>query len=176
MKAISNRVPRGFRNLQSLHLKTVDSIALPIYNSLPPLPTKLPVVGEEGATPIVKKIRLDEDSEGQSEAEDEILETASCKQVEEEAPAADSGPESTVKKSKRLKVSDYVDATMKRSTALTPITAEIRGGVKRKVSSLRKLLGTGQVRTLSAKKIRGSTVISSKFEKVKRKQRRRTMD
>ena len=186
VKAIANRVPQGFRNFQSLHLKTTDSIALPIYNSLPPQPTKLPGVSE--AAPVVKKIKLDDGSEGQSEPEEEEEEeeekeeeemievdndiSLAQKQVELEALAR---PPSTVKKSKRLKVSDYVDAATKRSTALTPMTAEIRGGVKRKVSS-RKLLESGRVRTYSAKKIRGSTVISSQFEKAQRKRRRRTMN
>lgn len=184
VKAIADRVPRGFRNFQSLHLKTIDSIALPIYNSLPPQPTRLPGVGEEEAAPVVKKIKLDGDSETEieeAEATEDTDEERSQKDqvaVSEETVLDDSIiPESTVKKPKRLKVSDYIDATLKHS-ALTPMTAEIRGGVKRKISA-RKSLEAGRgasVRKLSTKKVRGSTVISSQYEKAERKRRRRTLN
>jgi hypothetical protein len=189
VKAIADRVPRGFRNFQSLHLKTIDSIALPIYNSLPPQPTRLPGVE---AAPVVKKIKLDEDG-GESgleieEAEvvdkdDENDESAIISEsANEETVVEDSGiSPSTVKTPKRLKVSDYIDATLKRS-AVTPITNEIRGGVKRKVSARKSIEGVGRrggaasVRKLSTKKVRGSTIVSSQFEKTERKRRRRTMN
>ena len=133
-------------------------------------------MGEEESAPIVKRIRLDEGSEGLSEGEEEQEGVeAGCgdyKQAEEEEKeVSDTAPPSSVKKSKRLKVSDYVDSTLKRSS-LTPMTSEIRGGVKRKVSSSRKSL----VRALSSKKVRGSTVVSSQFEKAERKRRRRTLN
>jgi hypothetical protein len=189
VKAIADRVPRGFRNFQSLHLKTIDSIALPVYNSLPPQPTRLPGVE---AAPVVKKIKLDEDG-GESgleieEAEvvdkdDENDESAIISEsANEETVVEDSGiSPSTVKTPKRLKVSDYIDATLKRS-AVTPITNEIRGGVKRKVSARKSIEGVGRrggaasVRKLSTKKVRGSTIVSSQFEKTERKRRRRTMN
>ena len=183
VKAVANKVPRGFRNFQSLHLKTVDSIALPIYNSLPPQPTRLPGVGEEEAAPVIKKIRLDEDSESGSEIEEtkpeegEDNESAVSEDHDKETLVGNSVPQSTVTKPKRLKVSDYVDATLKRS-ALTPMSSEIRGGVKRKVSA-RKSLEAGRgvaLRKLSTKKIRGSTVVSSQYEKADRKRRRRTLN
>lgn len=174
MKGIANRVPRGFRNFQSLHLKTVDSIALPIYNSLPPQPTKLPGVGEEDTAPVIKKIKLSEDSESCSEGEEDHDESITQEQVDTEIPVADGEPQPTVTKSKHLKVSDYVDATLKH-TALTPVTMEIRGGLKRKVSS-RKSLGASGMRVLSSKKVRGSTIISSRYEKAERNRRRRTMN
>ena len=185
VRAIADRVPRGFRNLQSLHLKTIDSIALPIYNSLPPQPTRLPGVGEEEAAPVIKKIKLDGDSESGSEIEEtKVTEDANEESSEkdkvaiiEETVVDDSTPESTVKKPKHLKVSDYIDATLKRS-ALTPMTTEIRGGMKRKISA-RKSLEAGHgasVHKLSTKKVRGSTVISSQYEKAERKRRRRTLN
>ena len=185
VKAIADRVPRGFRNLQSLHLKTIDSIALPIYNSLPPQPTRLPDVGEEEAAPVVKKIKLDEDGESCSEIEEaeaghkdgENDESAISEGDNEQTVVDNAVSQSTVQKPKRLKVSDYIDATLKRS-ALTPMTTEIRGGVKRKISA-RKSLEAGHgasVRKLSTKKVRGSTIISSQFEKAERKRRRRTLN
>ena len=186
VKTIATRVPQGFRNYQSLHLKTVDSIALPIYNSLPPQPTRLPGVGEEESTPVIKRIKLDEGSEGisdEEEQEDEELEDAddevvTREQTEEEIgtlSSEDVPPSPTVKKSKKLRVSDYVDSTLKHSTVAMPMTSGIRGGVKRKVSSRRSIQGR-RVRTLSLKKVRGSTVISSQFEKAQRKRKRRTLN
>ena len=186
VKGIADRIPRGFRNFQSLHLKTVDSIALPIYNSLPPQPTRLPGVE---AAPVIKKIKLDEDGgESGSEIEEaegvdedrENDESAVIESANEETVMDDGGvSQSTAKTPKRLKVSDYIDATLKRS-AVTPMTNEIRGGVKRKVSA-RKSLGAGgggaaAVRKFSTKKIRGSTIVSSQFEKAERKRRRRTLN
>ena len=32
---IAKKVPRGWSNIQSIHLKTSESVALPLYNSLP---------------------------------------------------------------------------------------------------------------------------------------------
>ncbi|RUS18675.1 hypothetical protein BC937DRAFT_88462 [Endogone sp. FLAS-F59071] len=36
---IIEKIPRKWKNIQSLHVKTSDSISLPIYNSLPDEPT-----------------------------------------------------------------------------------------------------------------------------------------
>ena len=44
MAGVVKRVPRGWSNVQSINIKTVASVALPIFNSLPPLPTLLPAV------------------------------------------------------------------------------------------------------------------------------------
>lgn len=41
-KSLIGRIPRGWRNIKVLHLKTVSSISLPIYNSLDVVATKLP--------------------------------------------------------------------------------------------------------------------------------------
>ena len=38
---LSKLVPRGWNNIKSLHIKTCDSISLPIYNSLPENPTSI---------------------------------------------------------------------------------------------------------------------------------------
>ena len=55
MKAIVHRIPRGWRNIQSVHIKSVDSMALPVFNSLPPEPQSLPSI-EDG--PKVKRVKL----------------------------------------------------------------------------------------------------------------------
>ena len=41
MKGVIHYIPGGWKNIQSVHVKSVDSIALPVYNSLPLPPTKL---------------------------------------------------------------------------------------------------------------------------------------
>lgn len=55
LKGVVGKVPRGWANIQSVHLKTTESIALPIYNSLPPQPTTLPGVNET-ALPTVTRL------------------------------------------------------------------------------------------------------------------------
>ena len=42
MKGVTRRVPKGWRNLKALHLKTSESVALPIYNSISTEVDKLP--------------------------------------------------------------------------------------------------------------------------------------
>ena len=41
-KSLVGHIPRGWRNIKVLHLKTVSSVCLPIYNSLYVVATKLP--------------------------------------------------------------------------------------------------------------------------------------
>ena len=36
---IAKIVPRGWNNIQSIHMKTAESVALPLYNSLPDIET-----------------------------------------------------------------------------------------------------------------------------------------
>ena len=57
MMGVISKIPQGWRNIQVVHLKTVDSIALPVYNSLPPEPKLLAPI-EEG--PKQKRIKLDD--------------------------------------------------------------------------------------------------------------------
>lgn len=56
MKGVASKIPRGWSNIQSVHIKSTDSIALPVYNSLPPEPKSLPAVGEGR----IKRIKLEE--------------------------------------------------------------------------------------------------------------------
>ena len=57
MKAIVYRIPRGWRNIQSVHIKSVDSISLPVYNSLPPQPHFLLAMERK---PALKRVKLTE--------------------------------------------------------------------------------------------------------------------
>ena len=42
MSAVVQHIPKGWSNVQAINLKTVASIALPIFNALPNTPTLLP--------------------------------------------------------------------------------------------------------------------------------------
>jgi ribosome biogenesis protein UTP30 len=39
--AVIDKIPRKWKNIQSLHIKTPESISLPIYNCLPDLPIEI---------------------------------------------------------------------------------------------------------------------------------------
>ena len=64
MKGVSNRIPRGWSNIQSIHIKSVDSIALPVYTSLPPAPTQISLppahtrISRVSEQPPVKRVKL----------------------------------------------------------------------------------------------------------------------
>ena len=57
MQAITTKIPKGWHNIQSVHIKTIDSIALPLYNSLPPPATLLPDINKQPRG--VKRVRLE---------------------------------------------------------------------------------------------------------------------
>ena len=57
MSGVASKIPRGWRNIQVVNLKTVDSIALPVFNSMPPEPKLLAPI-EEG--PKRKRVKLDD--------------------------------------------------------------------------------------------------------------------
>lgn len=54
MKTVASRIPRGWSSIQSVHIKSTDSIALPVFTSLPPGPTALPGLGEGPPEKIMK--------------------------------------------------------------------------------------------------------------------------
>lgn len=56
-KAVASRVPRGWNNIQSVHIKSIDSLALPLFASLPPEPKSLPALED---CPPVRRFKLDE--------------------------------------------------------------------------------------------------------------------
>ena len=122
MKTVTTKIPRGWRNIQAVHLKTIDSIALPIYNSLPPHATLL---SETGVGPSAKKVRLE--APGESDGEMKDLQTQA------------------MSSSKKVSQKEFDGKTTK------PISATKRAKVRTKTS---------------AKKIKGSTVLSSKYEKL----------
>ena len=60
MAGVTTKIPRGWKNIQVIHMKTVDSISLPVYNSLPPAPGILPPVEGVEEGPPRKRIKLEE--------------------------------------------------------------------------------------------------------------------
>ena len=138
MKGVASHIPQGLRNIQSIHLKTPDSIALPIYNSLPPPPGLLPASTDQ--PPAVKRLKLDTDlnNPSNSESEEEVdLDRRRKGPISERSVEPDASGEDGVRKSGK------------------------RGSVsKGKRAKLSKF---------SVKKVRGSTVRSSKYEKALRR-------
>ena len=67
---IAKIVPRGWNNIQTIHLKTAESVALPLYNSLPDIAT------------VVKKKKENNGDNENKEAEEE-------KEVSKEEPPAE---------------------------------------------------------------------------------------
>jgi len=50
IKSAVERIPKKWKNIQSIHIKTSTSVALPLYNSLPLVPVKINVpAGQNGA-------------------------------------------------------------------------------------------------------------------------------
>jgi ribosome biogenesis protein UTP30 len=141
MAGVISKIPRGWRNIQAVQLKTVDSIALPVYNSLPPEPKLLAPVNEE---PKQKRVKLEDASTGQ--------------------PAA-------------------VGVEGGQSAPLSaPLAGELEGEESNTVQRGRRVRGNpaAEKRTkatsvprLARKKVRGSTVISSQYEKMAKKKLRR---
>lgn len=138
---VASHIPRGLKNIQSVHLKTPDSIALPIHSSLPPPPGLLPAAADE--TPATKRIKLDIDS-------NEMFSSKPEENLSEERGQRSAGL--TFERSLNCVAEGGEEA--RRSGR----ESESKGKKKTKLSKL------------SVKKIRGSTVRSSKYEKaLKRK-------
>ena len=129
MRVITTKIPRGWRNIQSIHLKTVDSIALPLYNSLPPPAALLPDVDEQPRGR--KQVRLES--------------------------TEDDGEPLPKKQSSWELLPQEITPHGKKIGSGKPATLKTRRIKSAKVSS---------------KKIKGSTIISSKYEKALKKHRR----
>ena len=70
MRGVVSKVPRGWRNIQVVHLKTPDSVALPLYHSLPPEAKILAPLSEGPAEKRVKLGSVDTDAEEGEEGEE----------------------------------------------------------------------------------------------------------
>ena len=60
MSGVANRIPRGWRNIQAVHIKTADSVALPIYHTLPP---EAKLLGPLEEPPAEKRVKLSDEEE-----------------------------------------------------------------------------------------------------------------
>lgn len=143
IKGVSSHLPGGIRNIQSVHLKTPDSIALPVYNSLPPPPGLLPATSAEGQA--AKRIKLDPEANNKDD-----LESVSAKE------SNDSNQKKTVK---------FADLPLER--CLEYDTDGSSEAASKKIDRLKEKR-KAKVSKLSVKKVRGSTVQSSKYEKALR--------
>ena len=127
MRGVASKIPRGWRNIQSVHIKTVDSIALPLYNSLPSLATLLPAVdGPRGKKRCVEQLAL---SDGEDPGDLEPNES-------------------------RGSADDQMGSSGSGGGVVVPAAKKTRLPSK-----------------MSAKKIKGSTVVSSKYEKALKRRR-----
>ena len=61
MNGVAERVPRGWKNILTLCIKTCDSVALPIFNSLPMGASLIPRAGELPAKTKVMKLETVEE-------------------------------------------------------------------------------------------------------------------
>ncbi|KAJ1951476.1 proteasome-interacting protein cic1 [Linderina pennispora] len=82
VEAIAARVPKGWKNVQSLHIKTGKSLALPIYNSLPEEAEAIARIA--GASAAKKAEAEDEESDEEVDASEESEEE---EEEEEQMPA-----------------------------------------------------------------------------------------
>ena len=58
MRGVIHYIPRGWKNIQSVHIKSVDSIALPIFNSLPLAPAKVALDKTVAPVKIVQQVEV----------------------------------------------------------------------------------------------------------------------
>ncbi|KAI4363887.1 hypothetical protein MLD38_020050 [Melastoma candidum] len=64
IEGVAETVPRGWSNVRSLHLKSMDSVALPIYQTVPDVKLKIEGLrGEDEAEPRPKKEKNKEDGQ-----------------------------------------------------------------------------------------------------------------
>jgi ribosome biogenesis protein UTP30 len=91
LQALNQKLPGKWKNIQSLHIKTTESVALPIYNSLPQAVTRITEKAEEKAE------------------EEEVEEMEEMEQVKETKP-----PKSQPKKKKTLETPGETQTKKKR--------------------------------------------------------------
>ena len=105
IRALVEKVPRKWRNIQSMHLKSTESIALPIYNALPG--------ASMGAT------EEDEAAAKSSSSSSSSSKSTKRARESEEEPAASSAKQS--KKSKKEKSTKSAGKTKRKSTSKGPV-------------------------------------------------------
>lgn len=168
IKGVSSKIPQGLRNIQSVNLKTPDSIALPIFNSLPPPPSLLPSLDDK---PPTKRVRID-NSLG-SEDNDKMAESDTSEDLEPERKrkivksqtlgkilVEDPRSVSLMEREAGATNSDEDLQAVGRQKARKSLPGSKKSGLSRNTQMISKV---------SAKKVRGSTVRSSKYEKALRR-------
>ena len=95
MAEIANRIPKKWSNIQAVHMKTAESVALPLYQYL---------------APRLEEEALDEMSEGKLEGEQGVESTAAQKRKAVRSHDAGAGGENAAAKSKKRRKSKPVAA------------------------------------------------------------------
>lgn len=96
------KIPRGWKNIQSIHLKTTSSIALPLFNSLPAEPKLLGEVTRTEHKRESVDMEAAENVEMEAEGTVEMAEGGAVEMVVEEFSSTDSSLLSAVQtKTKR---------------------------------------------------------------------------
>jgi len=83
---IVDKIPKKWKNIQSIHIKSTDSISLPIYNKLPSAITRVNTEGkkeEEGEEDMAQD-EMDEEGDEIEEGEEEELNEEGEDEIEEE--------------------------------------------------------------------------------------------
>jgi ribosome biogenesis protein UTP30 len=113
IKALVLKVPRKWRNIQSMHLKSTSSIALPIYNALPDVNAVVEeaeakeveiTIDNQSTTTTTTTTSSSSSSSSSKRAKKTKSATSTKKRArEEEAVKADNTSSKKVKKSKKTK-------------------------------------------------------------------------
>ena len=118
VKTMSNKVFRGLDNIQSINIKTVDSIALPVFNSLP---KPASVLTEPGEIPKSKRVKLDVMEDTAQACDMETLWSSTVNSAT--TPSSDTAAAEKVSSTKKIKTpkSKYSTKKVKGSTVLKSV-------------------------------------------------------
>jgi len=76
---IVENIPKKWKNIQSIHIKTSDSVALPIYNSLPEVVTRIQT--EKSKTTDKQEMEIESETQNQEETKEETVESKPSESV-----------------------------------------------------------------------------------------------
>uniref|UniRef100_M4BCI3 Ribosomal protein L1 n=1 Tax=Hyaloperonospora arabidopsidis (strain Emoy2) TaxID=559515 RepID=M4BCI3_HYAAE len=129
MNHCANQVPKGWNGVQSISIKTNDSVALPVYNALASL-AKLPPVGK---TANLKKRKLEEFL---AEAEDHKESVKSTEQLKEVADVKEEASKTDqVKKEGGVVVKKHVTPKSKKTTKAVKAKEAVKETPKKESSN-----------------------------------------
>lgn len=123
IRQVVAHIPKQWDNVQAVHIKTTDSIALPLYARLPEIPTSIPVEGSIKET-------TNPDNNNSSEN------TSKSKKEEAEAPTKERQRKKNTPTTEKKEANNETEITSKeKKEATTKPSAEALSGKKRPASS-----------------------------------------